>query len=601
MPEHKSDPVDSPRRSEHVLLSQRLRLPRPNVVPSGVVWLGLLGLMLLSGCSERSDRSSDVDLSVGFPAGGSDPGSLTNSGIEPPKLGSLDEKSQGVRLVQQGGKPELVPTPRPKIDAEEVPRPEGDPDGKKPAVLKPEDYKDWKRPDLTLVVTGQQHGYIEPCGCTGLTNQKGGVARRYTFIDQLRKRGWDLFPVDAGNQVRRIGRQAQIKLSWSSDALKQMKYEAVGFGPDDLRLSAIDLVQVAAADSPESAMYVSANVEIIDPSFMPTHKIVERGDIKIGVTTVLDPEALGGPAGPDFTIKPPKEAAEEALKKMKEGGATFNVLAFFGTEKEAEESAKKLVQEVPGFDLVIAGGGYGEPTYQTEKIEGSKTELIVPGNKGMYVGLVGIYKDGPPKYARVPLTHEFKDAPEMRKLMAEYQDQLKAMGLDGLGLKPVRHSSEDQFVGSVTCGKCHPTAYAIWEGTPHFDATESIVQPKEDRGDVPRHFDPECISCHVTGWNPQRYYPYESGYLSLDADVHLHGSGCENCHGPGAGHAKAEQEGSGVSDEERARLREAVTLPLERAREKCMECHDLDNSPDFHVDDAFEDSYWPEVEHYGTD
>jgi hypothetical protein len=33
----------------------------------------------------------------------------------------------------------------------------------------------------------------------------------------------------------------------------------------------------------------------------------------------------------------------------------------------------------------------------------------------------------------------------------------------------------------------------------------------------------------------------------------------------------------------------------------CMVCHDLDNSPDFHEEDAFEDVYWPEVEHYGKD
>jgi hypothetical protein len=44
-----------------------------------------------------------------------------------------------------------------------------------------------------------------------------------------------------------------------------------------------------------------------------------------------------------------------------------------------------------------------------------------------------------------------------------------------------------------------------------------------------------------------------------------------------------------------------MILPLEKAREKCMECHDLDNSPDFHEDDAFEDIYWPEIEHYGLD
>jgi hypothetical protein len=28
----------------------------------------------------------------------------------------------------------------------------------------------------------------------------------------------------------------------------------------------------------------------------------------------------------------------------------------------------------------------------------------------------------------------------------------------------------------------------------------------------------------------------------------------------------------------------------------CMECHDLDNSPDFDFQ-----LYWPEVEHYGLD
>ena len=48
-------------------------------------------------------------------------------------------------------------------------------------------------------------------------------------------------------------------------------------------------------------------------------------------------------------------------------------------------------------------------------------------------------------------------------------------------------------------------------------------------------------------------------------------------------------------------LRLSMRLPLEKARERCMECHDLDNSPDFHVEDAFEDEYWPQVEHYGVD
>ncbi|MBU6172296.1 MAG: hypothetical protein KGQ60_00735, partial [Planctomycetes bacterium] len=33
---------------------------------------------------------------------------------------------------------------------------------------------DWKDPWVVFFVTGRQYGYMEPCGCTGLENQKGG-------------------------------------------------------------------------------------------------------------------------------------------------------------------------------------------------------------------------------------------------------------------------------------------------------------------------------------------------------------------------------------------------------------------------------------------
>jgi hypothetical protein len=39
---------------------------------------------------------------------------------------------------------------------------------------------------------------------------------------------------------------------------------------------------------------------------------------------------------------------------------------------------------------------------------------------------------------------------------------------------------------------------------------------------------------------------------------------------------------------------------LAKAEQKCKECHDLDNSPDFHATGAFE-KYWKEIEHKGLD
>jgi hypothetical protein len=457
----------------------------------------------------------------------------------------------------------------------------------------PEDYRQWAKPDVVLFVTGNQHGYIEPCGCTGLDKQKGGMARRFTFLKQLRDMGWDLIPIDAGNQIRGIRKQAAIKFQWSSNALEQMQYLAVGFGPGDMRLSAGELISVAYADSPKDAMYVSANIVLLDPELLPSHKLVRQGEWTIGLSAILDPEALEAPVEDEVVISPIKESAMNVLGEMNAAGANFRVLTFFGEE----ETAKQLMVDVPGYDLVIVSGGYGEPTYRPQTIEGSEAKIIVTGNKGMFAGLVALYQNQPMKYARVPLTHEFKDAPEMRKLMAEYQQQLEQLGLSGLGLSPSPHPSGEKFVGTKTCAKCHADAFDVWEGSAHAEATAHIVQPPEGRGDVPRHFDPECISCHVTGWNPQGYYPYESGYLSLEQSAHLTGNGCENCHGPGAGHSAAEEQGSGASEERKKSLRLAMQLPLDNAKEHCMKCHDLDNSPDFHEDDAFEDIYWPEVEH----
>jgi hypothetical protein len=155
-------------------------------------------------------------------------------------------------------------------------------------------------------------------------------------------------------------------------------------------------------------------------------------------------------------------------------------------------------------------------------------------------------------------------------------------------------------VGSEKCGECHSKAFAIWEKTPHAHATDSLVTPPNDRGHIARHFDPECLSCHVTGWEPQKFFPFVSGYSSLEQTAHLQHNGCENCHGPGSAHVAAESGAEQLMEAEIMKRRGDMQLPLAAAEKKCMECHDLDNSPDFHVKGAFE-KYWKEVEHKGKD
>ncbi|HEY2761411.1 MAG TPA: hypothetical protein VGI75_11730, partial [Pirellulales bacterium] len=51
-------------------------------------------------------------------------------------------------------------------------------------------FDGWPRPKLALVFTGLQAGYIEPCGCSGKENQKGGLSRRDMFFQRLASKNW---------------------------------------------------------------------------------------------------------------------------------------------------------------------------------------------------------------------------------------------------------------------------------------------------------------------------------------------------------------------------------------------------------------------------
>ncbi|MEM7476135.1 MAG: multiheme c-type cytochrome [Planctomycetota bacterium] len=462
--------------------------------------------------------------------------------------------------------------------------------------------ENWKDPQAVLVITGEQHGYIEPCGCTGLENQKGGLIRRDTFLTELRERGWELVPLDCGNQVRRIQRQAIVKFNTTAEALKEMGYEAVTFGIDDLKLPSIDLLQIAGSDGGEgesAGKFISANVTIVDEMFFPKYRVIERGGRKVGVTGILGAEFKGKLQSDDLMYVDPVEALKPVVAELKEKGCDFCVLLSQSSKNEATEIAKA----VEGFHVVVFPG-YGEPTLRPEEIDGSESVLIQTGAKGMYAGLLGLFDDAenPVRYQRVALSAQFSDSKRMLERFANYQEQLKTEGFDSLGAVMQEHPRKIGFVGSEACGECHTIAFEIWKNSPHVHATESVVAAKNDRGGIARHHDPECVSCHSTGWNVEYHYPFETGFVSPEQTPLLTGSGCENCHGPGKAHVDAEWGDVEVDDDTLDKLRQQMVLTLEEAKEsKCRECHDIDNSPDFHpIDENFE-RFWEKVKHVGKD
>lgn len=560
-------------------------------------WIG-------NGLMVASMLGTSIFLATGCPA----PSSQTSTGPGSPETASKATDSSTTDLPAADGRQpsesrenkEVEPEPKNRSEDSTAAGPESPqselPEDKleKPEVL----FEGWPEPQYVLFITGRQHGYVEPCGCTGLENQKGGLARRDTLLKELRSKKWNVVPVDVGNQVRRFGRQPELKFQLTVSSFQRMKYQAVGLGPDDLKLPAGELVALIAGGAGEKTPFVAANVAVLDRSLLPEFQEIQVGQRKIGVTAVLGDAQQKLLNNGDLGLEPVAGSLQRVWPKMAAAKCDLHVLLCYASLEESRQLAKQF----PQFQVVVTAGGSGPPTFEPERVAPAGTQLIQVGPKGMYAGVLGIFMDPkrPFRYQRVSLTSRFHDSTEMIEQFKSYQAELKRAGLAGLGVQVVAHPSTRGFTGSQVCGDCHVKAYEIWKQTPHAQATDSLVSPPE-RKSTARHFDPECLSCHVTGWNPQKYFPYRTGYLSLEKTLGMKGNGCENCHGPGSAHVAAESGDLVVDAQQRDTFRKQMRLTLEEARKnKCMECHDLDNSPDFHDPGAFED-YWKEVEHRGKD
>ncbi|MEZ6047889.1 MAG: hypothetical protein R3C11_20405 [Planctomycetaceae bacterium] len=48
----------------------------------------------------------------------------------------------------------------------------------------------WEKPAVAFVLSGEQNGYLEPCGCS--ETQSGGMARRADLFAQIKAKEWPL-------------------------------------------------------------------------------------------------------------------------------------------------------------------------------------------------------------------------------------------------------------------------------------------------------------------------------------------------------------------------------------------------------------------------
>jgi hypothetical protein len=468
----------------------------------------------------------------------------------------------------------------------------------------------WPKPDLVLLLSAQQHGYLLPCGCS--RPQRGGLERRYNFLQTLKQRGWPVVAVDLGDIAQTQGPQilpnvqGLIKYRYSMEALNLMDYLAVGIGECEGSLPLKEALDNYALNN-NSPRVLCANLKDKETNFpdeVGSWKVtdVPGTNLKVGVTSVVGPavaKAMG--QDPQVAFEHVREALPGALKDMAKQAPDVRVLLYQGPL----DMAKVLAEKIPDFQVILCLSPEDEASARPEVV--GNTFIIRVGHKGKAVGVVGVFRPQaagqPPelRYQQVSLGEEYMTPKgqeannPVAQLMERYTQELK----EGRYLEKYGQTSHllqqeakppafPTYVGSRKCQGCHKAAYAVWEKSQHAHAYHTLVDAKHPSL---RQYDGECIVCHVTGFS------YKGGFTDLQKTPKLIDVGCESCHGPGSEHIKHknDEKWHALMNPWKAKPGETEAQKKRRLFEidkACQKCHDQDN--DVHWD--FEKK-WPKIAH----
>jgi len=206
-----------------------------------------------------------------------------------------------------------------------------------------------------------------------------------------------------------------------------------------------------------------------------------------------------------------------------------------------------LAQQFPEIQCIF--GGADGASWETAALIGPVLAHSV-GDEGKVVARVrGTWTPGKFRITRsetIILEAEIDEHPSMRMVVDAYKRGVRKVTNAGL----VRTSGAARYAGANACKTCHADAWKKWSASRHAHALAPV---KRDGF----QYDPECLTCHTTG------YGATDGYLSEKKTPTLAFVGCESCHDRRSLHVASPTRGRPATEE------------------TCLKCHDAANSSKF--------------------
>jgi hypothetical protein len=232
------------------------------------------------------------------------------------------------------------------------------------------------KPTFTLFALAEMRGQIGPCGCT--SDPLGDLSRTAKIVADTRAAGPTLV-VDAGSLLYsksplppHLEAQEDLKANLLAETYqKDLQVAAVGLGPADL--------------AKPNALRIDRQAANVTGAATEKPKVVEAGGAKVGIFGVVAPDAVTG-----LQVADPVPAGKAAIEDLKKQGAQVIVGLVQATSKK---DAAKLVRDIGGIDIAVAGLGLAAPEPEKIEIEAQKigdSWLVVPANRGQVVSRLDV-------------------------------------------------------------------------------------------------------------------------------------------------------------------------------------------------------------------
>jgi len=424
-----------------------------------------------------------------------------------------------------------------------------------------------------LIFSGDLRGEIKPCGCAE-EGDMGGLPRRLTFFKQQYSQIPKLLNFDLGNNFPEPSEQGDLKIKLIQTVLKQLTPQVVLVGPNEW-LNGLHLLDPKI---PYLLSNQSRRLQFL------SSKTIQLDGYRLTVFGYLSPNYVYQNLNEPPVILPVgSELLAEWKVELNKNGGLYRILLFRGNVEELERFNQSGI-----FDLIVAGSSNEDELNQILEMKTGNIffPMIPTKGQGLLTGeLTKTGKLNPVNQEIVPanlsvtwLRPIIEDAPELQGVFQLYDAEVKELFLSNLD-RIDKQREESPFIGNQVCVGCHVNATAIWGKSRHAHAFATL-ENKE------KHFDPECLECHVVGMKPWEAsensselllkFSGRTGFLSPGLTPHLKNVQCENCHGPARAHL------------ENSKVHPANKEP----KSSCVSCHHGSHSPMFNYE-----SYWPKIKH----